>query len=498
MLPSSKQRPSMPLRNRFPICPLPLGLALLLLVPAARAQTSGADGRPPNVLFLFADDQRAGEIAALGNPYIETPNLDRLVREGTAFTNAYVMGSDRPAVCAPSRAVLMTGRTLFHAMDEDEGYAAIPEAYVILPERLREAGYRTFGTGKQHNGRAVFARGFTDAANVFFGGMSDHYAVPLHAFDSTGAYPDSAAFFIERHSSALFSDAAVEFLEGYDGAAPFFMYVSYTAPHDPRTAPEDYHARYDPSALPLPGNFLPEHPFDNGELKIRDEQLAPWPRTPEIVRDHLADYYAMITHLDAEVGRVLDALEASGEADNTLIVFAGDNGLAVGQHGLLGKQNLYEHSVGVPLLFKGPGVPAGETRDAFALLTDVYPTLVELLGLSVPETVEGKSLVPVLRDPRADVREALPFAYRGFQRGLRDGRLKLIEYAVGGNRHTQLFDLEQDPWELKNLADRAAYAEDLARLRRELLRWKSRLNDPYDEFWSSVDTTGWTPAPPSR
>ena len=478
----------MPLRNRFLLSSL--AAVLLLLSQGAWAQTSEGGGRPPNVLFLFADDQQAGAVGALGNPYVETPHLDRLVRGGTAFTSAYVMGSDRPAVCAPSRAMLLTGRTLFRAMG-GEGYAPIPEAYVTLPERLREAGYRTFGTGKQHNGRSVFARGFTDAANVFFGGMSDHDAVPIYDFDPTGAYPDSAAYAVDRHSSALFTDAAVDFLEGYEGEAPFFMYVSYTAPHDPRTAPEPYHARYDPDALPLPGNFMAEHPFDNGELRIRDEELAPWPRTPAIVRRHLADYYAMITHLDAEIGRVLEALEASGQAERTIVVFAGDNGLAVGQHGLLGKQSLYEHSVGVPLVFKGPDVPAGERREAFAFLTDVYPTLMELAGLSIPETVEGESLVPVLRDAEADVREALPFAYRDVQRGLRDGRLKLIEYAVGGERHTQLFDLERDPWELRNLAADSAHAGDLARLRRELLRWRGELGDPDDVFWSAADTAAW-------
>ena len=158
---------------------------------------------------------------------------------------------------------------------------------------------------------------------------------------------------------------------------------------------------YDPEAVDLPPNYKPEHPFDNGELRIRDEMLADFPRTPaEIRRRHNAEYYAMISHLDAQIGRVLDVLDAKGLADETIVVLAGDNGLAIGRHGLMGKQNMYDHSVHVPLLMRGPGVPQGEIRDAQCYLLDIYPTLCDLtpagIPMSPPPSRVPESLAPVL------------------------------------------------------------------------------------------------------
>jgi arylsulfatase A-like enzyme len=251
-------------------------------------------------------------------------------------------------------------------------------------------------------------------------------------------------------------------------------------------APAPYAAMYSPARIRLPGNFLPQHPFDNGELKGRDEQLAPWPRTPRVVREHIAAYYAMITHLDAQIGRVLEALEASPYARNTIVVFAADNGLAVGQHGLLGKQNLYDHSVRVPLVIGGPGLPQGRRADTLCYLLDVHPTLCDLTGVPVPATVEGHSLLPALRNPQARVRDSLFLAYRHFQRGVRTDRWKLIKYNVAGKQTTQLFDLERDPWETANLADDPAQAARVRELTVLLRDWMKRTEDPLD-----IDRPGW-------
>ena len=429
----------------------------------------------PNVLFFFTDDQRFDTIGALGNAEIHTPHLDRLVERGTTFRNGYIMGGTSGAVCMPSRAMLHSGRTLFHIDREGQD---IPREHTMLGECLQAAGYTTFGTGKWHNGRAAFARSFTCGGQIFFGGMSDHFKVPLNAFDPAGEYPKERIHFEEkRHSSDLFSGAVIDFLQHYDGDAPFFAYLSFTAPHDPRDTHPKFHALYDPSSLGLPASFLPEHPFDNGELRIRDEMLAPFPRTPEAIRQHTADYYAMISHIDAAIGRVLATLRATGHEDDTLIVFAGDNGLAVGRHGLMGKQSVYDHSVHVPLIFAGPGVPRGETRDAFAYLIDIYPTLCGLLGLDVPATVEGKSLCPAFESSGETIRDTLFFAYKGLHRGLRGRRHKLIEYNVEGTRTTQLFDLAADPHETRDLADDAEQADTVARLREALRRWQRELDD---------------------
>ena len=203
-----------------------------------------------------------------------------------------------------------------------------------------------------------------------------------------------------EHSVQRFADAASEFLRAQSGASPFVCYVAFNLPHDPRVAPPEFHRRYNADMPPLPKNFQPQHPFNNGALTLRDEALAPWPRTPEIVRQHLADYYASITFLDSQIGRIVDALRASGQYERTLIVFTSDHGLAIGSHGLFGKQNLYDHSMHSPLLIAGPGVPKGRRSDAMCYLLDIFPTLGELTGVSAPRETKAGALSPISPTPR--------------------------------------------------------------------------------------------------
>jgi arylsulfatase A-like enzyme len=206
---------------------------------------------------------------------------------------------------------------------------------------------------------------------------------------------------------------------------------------------------YPPEAMPLPANFMPEHPFDNGEMTIRDELLEKWPRTPEAIRRHLAEYYGMISHLDEQVGRILAALERSGQAESTIVVFAGDNGLAIGSHGLLGKMSLYDHSVRVPLVMRGPGIPRSVRSAALGSLEDIFPTLCDLAGVAAPPDLDGLSLAPILRGARTAVRDHVFGAYQDVQRMIRSERWKLIQYPRIGK--TQLFDLANDPHELRDL-----------------------------------------------
>jgi arylsulfatase A-like enzyme len=270
------------------------------------------------------------------------------------------------------------------------------------------------------------------------------------------------------------------------------MYISFMAPHDPRTMPKEYLEMYPPDKMELPPNFLPRHPFNFGKILVRDELLAPWPRTAATIRRHIAEYYAMISHLDAQIGRVLSELDRLGLRENTLILLAGDNGLAVGQHGLMGKQNNYEHSIRVPLIMCGPGIPQNEKRDAFVYLLDLYPTLCELIGIEVPTSVEGKSLVPAIKDSGEKIRDSLFFAYEEFQRSVRTDRFKLIEYVVRDKRHTQLFDLDNDRWETQNLAENVDHRETVDELRRKLYSWRDLWDDRDSHwgkiFWSGFDT----------
>ena len=467
----------------------------------------------PNIVFLFADDQRFDTIAALGNSEIKTPNIDRLVAAGTTFTRAHIPCGTSGAVCMPSRAMLNTGRSLFHLQDAGQ---TIPDEHTLLGETLQGAGYRTFGTGKWHNGESAYARSFTDGAEIFFGGMGDHWNVPACDFDPTGRYPGRPVCtdcgqkkdtFVRvadhiacgKHSSELFAGAAVDFIDSYDSDQPFYMYVSFMAPHDPRIMPARFRDMYDEDAITIPQNFVDEHPVYDGIKQIRDETLAPYPRTHAIVREHIADYYAMITHLDDEVGKVMAAVEAKGEFDNTVFIFSGDNGLGVGQHGLFGKQNLYDHSIRVPLIFAGPGIPAGKRTDSFAYLLDIYPTLCELIGADVPESVEGVSLLPAIRGD-AMVRQDLYFAYTGMMRGVRDQQYKLIEYVDDQALHTELYDTNADPWETDNLAERSEFKAVVARLRLRLreycdewndrgyvVRIRDRVDHMGEAFWSRYD-----------
>jgi len=259
------------------------------------------------------------------------------------------------------------------------------------------------------------------------------------------------------------------------------MSLAPPVPHDPRLAPPEFTKLYDPAKLTLSKNFMPQHPFDNGELMIRDEKLAPHPRTTEEMRRHLADYYATISHLDHEVGRVLDTVAERGWAGKTIVIYSSDQGLAVGgRHGLMGKQNLYEH-VKPPLIFAGPSIPHGRS-DALVYLYDLLPTICDLAGAETPAVAEGRSLLPVIVGKQDRVRGWLFGAYRDCQRMVRDERWKLLEYNANGVRNTQLFDLQNDPDELQNLAGNPEYAGQLAKLRSLLLEGQRQFGDPCPSF----------------
>lgn len=438
------------------------------VVPGTRLLAqAGKTARRPNVLFLFSDDHRFDTIAALGNKQIRTPNLDKLVARGTAFTHHYIQGGVHGAICVSSRAILMTGQSLWHAM---QGIDTDP----LLGEVLGQAGYDTFATGKWHNGPATCCKAFKEGKAVFLGGMANHLKTPVNDIvDGKMANKRTE----ERYSSEQFADAAIGFLKSRKGQdKPFFAYVSFTHPHDPRMAPKEYVDLYPPEKIDLPPNFLPEHPFDNGELKVRDEKLAGFPRTEQEVRRHIADYYACITYMDAQIGRILQALADSEQGDNTVIVFNGDNGLAVGRHGLMGKQNLYDHSARTPLIVAGPGVPAGKKCDALVCQHDLFPTICAMTGVSIPSTVEGKSLKRLIDGSAASVHDSVFGAYRDVQRMVRVGEYKLIEYPRVSR--TQLFNLASDPHEMKDLSGDASQAERIKQMRATMLDWQKKLDDP--------------------
>jgi arylsulfatase A-like enzyme len=429
-----------------------LGSRLFTLLVVAMLE---AQAGPPNVLLILLDDQQAEAIGAYGNAIVQTPHLDRLAKEGMLFSSAYIQGSMQPAVCVPSRASLLCGRNLFRT----DPYLMRDDSW---PAAFGRAGYETFFTGKWHNDPAVVSNAFTTARSVFLGGMADPMNTPLQDLVA-GAWSEPRSS--GRHAGVVFADEVIRFF-GEGPTEPFFAYLAFDGPHDPHIVPDDYPIRYDPDTLSLPENFLPEHPFDNGEMNVRDEQLLPRPRVPGAVRSFRADYYRYVSFLDAEIGRVLEALDASPFGSNTLVVVTSDSGVALGSHGLLGKQNLYEHSIRVPLLIRGPGVPRGAVSPALLYLHDVVPTLGDLCGVTGPTGGEGRSMKTVVRDPSGAGRSDLVFAYRTVQRAIRDERWKLITYPEVGV--TQLFNLEEDPQETNDLSADPSHADRLVDLRRRL------------------------------
>lgn len=460
--------------------------------------------KKPNLLFVITDDQRFDTIAALGNKDVKTPNLDEIVRNGTSFVQAHMPGGSTHPVCMPSRAMIHTGKTLFRWEDHGE---TIPKDHVLLGEVLRREGYRTFAVGKWHNGTESFTRSFEDGGNIFFSGMWDHWNVPVCDYDPTGAYDNVKNFisnpFYEsavtrlhcdrivpgKHSSELFGETAVKWLESYDREDPFFLYLAFMAPHDPKSCPDEFIEMYDPDSIHLPDNLAEAHPFNFSMQYHRDEVLAPYPRTPEIVRKHMAEYYAMISHMDHQLGKVIDTLKRKGKYENTIIVFVSDHGIAMGQHGLFGKQNTYDHSIRIPLIFAGPGIPKNEIRDTYVYHFDIFPTLCDLIGVQIPASLEAKSLMPALKDDKVQMRDSLYFAYADVIRGTKDRRYKLIEYRWKDVRVTQLFDLYEDPQETNNLFGKPGYQKVTSQLRERLLRYKEEWNDDRDEtgkvFWSN-------------
>jgi arylsulfatase A-like enzyme len=403
-------------------------LSLLLAALSLAVLSAGVApaAQRPNILFLLADDQRADTIHALGNQAIETPNVDRLAESGFVCRNAYCMGSTIPAVCLPSRTMLLSGRSLFHIQPGPNGVYE-----VNLPGWFNAAGYITYHHGK---------RGNTPL------GIQKEFQVNKYLGNDDG----------ERRSGQPgkeIADAAIEFLQQQRGQQPFFMYLAFANPHDPRVVNREYRSKYRDAEMKLPGNYLPLHPFDNGDLALRDELLAAWPRSEDEIRRQLADYYGVITHLDFQIGRILSALRESGQYENTIIVFSSDHGLAMGSHGLMGKQSLYEHSMKSPLIFAGPGIARGKS-DALVYLYDIFPTLCELAAIEPPREIDGRSFAPLVRGESSQARDSIFLAYREVQRAVRQSDWKLIRYPK--INETQLFNLRDDPNEMHNLASAEA------------------------------------------
>lgn len=438
----------------------------------------------PNVLFLFADDQRADALGCAGNSIVRTPNIDALASHGVRFRNAYVMGGHHGAICAPSRAMLMSGKSLFHVYDKLKGVTTMPQYFA------EQGDYETFGTGKWHNEMSSFEASFAKGRNIFANGMSDHFNVPCRDLVN-GKLTEPV---LKSFSTDLFADAAMDFLRNYSTGTrskPFFCYIAFTAPHDPRSPRKDMIGTYSNDSMVLPGNFMPFHPFRIADIDTRDENLVSWPRKAADIKSSLADYYAMITHLDSRVGDIIGLLKDNGLYENTIIVYAADNGLAIGSHGLMGKQNLYEHSTNVPFIIRGPGIPQGEESNAFIYLFDVFPTLASLCNLPAPQGLDGEDFTPVLTHS-SEGRESMFTAFRNTSRAVRTREWKLIRYQELD--YSQLFNLKEDPLELKNLAEDESFQPKVKELTELMIEWQHKVDDKAPFTARTIEAMDYDPA----
>ena len=284
------------------------------------------------------------------------------------------------------------------------------------------------------------------------------------------------------HWSEVVAEETMAFL---DSAAtsedPFFMYVAFNAPHDPRQSPREYVDMYPLENVAVPGNYLPEYPFKDRigcGPGLRDERLAPFPRSEYAVKVHRQEYYAIISHMDTQIRRILNKLEETGKACNTYIFFSADHGLSAGHHGLMGKQNMYDHSLRPPLIIAGPDIPEGEKRDVEVYLQDIMPTVIEYAGGEVPRYVEFSSLKSLIEGTGDRSYPEVYGAYMDLQRMIRTGDYKLIVYPYANV--LRLFDLATDPGEMNDLASDPGQQERIRTMFSKLIRLQAEMGDTLD------------------
>lgn len=452
--------------------------------------SSLAAEKRPNLLFILVDDQSPFDLK-MYNPKstLETPNLDKLAAQGMVFDGAYHMGSFSGAVCMPSRHMIMSGRTVWHLPPAPWGSKTCPPALEqqTIPAVFNRAGYATMRTCKMGNSY--------EAANKLFTVRKD--ASKRGGDDESG--------------SAWHGDQVMNYLgerETSKDTKPFLIYYGFSHPHDTRDGKPELLAKYgatnhtdeaNPPSLhslqpPLPDNYLTKHPFDMTHADVRDEVEVSgvWKRRDEAsIRNEIGRQYACSENIDIHIGRVLKKLEAMGELDNTYIIYTADHGMSIGRHGLMGKQNLYQHTWRVPFIVKGPGIAAGSRVEGNIYLLDVLATLCDLAGVTPPETNEGLSFKPVLTREKKAVRDVLFGVYSGGSkpgmRAVKKGDWKLIRYEAPdrGVNETQLFNLAENPEELlpehgrPNLALDPNHAEKLKEMEALLLAEMRQLNDPW-------------------
>lgn len=262
---------------------------------------------------------------------------------------------------------------------------------------------------------------------------------------------------------------------------PFFMYLAFNAPHDPRQAPKEYVDKHPYADIKIPSNFLPQYPYANEvgcNKGLRDEKLAPFPRTERSVQINRQEYYASTSYMDKQIGDILDALEKSGKKDNTYIIFTADHGLSVGDHGFMGKQNMYDAAMRVPLMIVGPDIPQGKKIDTMVYLQDAMASAVDLAGGEGLDEIDFQSLMPYIKGEKTEGREAMYGAYMGLQRMVRTKEYKMILYPKASV--VRLYNMVEDPNEMNDLSADKKYGDVMDALFKKLCEEQKVVGDPLD------------------
>ncbi|MFM7059114.1 MAG: sulfatase-like hydrolase/transferase [Planctomycetota bacterium] len=478
---------------RFPALLLLLLSALPCPVGPAAEPLPGASRRP-NILFILVDDQSPEDLP-MYNPAtpLQAPALTRLAQRGMVLDNVCHMGSFSGAVCTPSRHMMMSGRTLWHLPIGPHKGSLCPPGLEqnTVAAVFNRAGYATMRTCKVGNS---------------YEGANRQFTVRRDATKRGGTAESGSAWHAEQVLDYLGERRRT------NDQRPFYIHFGFSHPHDTRDGTPELLAKYgavnhaDPDRRPplnplqpaLPGNYLIRHPFNNSDADVRDEVAVSgvWRNRDEAsIRNELGREMACSESIDQQIGRVLQRLDELDELDNTVVIYTADHGMSIGRHGLMGKQNLYQHTWRVPFIVAGPGIPANSRAAGNAYLLDLLATCCDFAGITPPESNEGLSLRPVLEGHRKVVRDVLYGAYSGGQkpgiRCVRQGNWKLITYKAPalGIDEVQLFNLEWNPQELlpehrssghgqTNLAGQPQHSGKLHELRKLLSDQMRLLDDP--------------------
>ncbi|MFV0268339.1 MAG: sulfatase-like hydrolase/transferase [Draconibacterium sp.] len=462
-------------------------LLLLVFALATSCNQHQPEKGRPNFLFIFADDMTYEGIRSHGNSEVITPNLDKLSEAGVSFTHSYNMGGWNGAICVASRAMLNTGRFLWRAQAAQNNYQPMKDQGQFWSLLLANAGYETYMTGKWHVSIPADSL-FMHVRDIRPGmpkSVPEAYNRPLSPADTTwlpwhtqyGGYWEGG-----KHWSEVVGDNAIDFLDqAQESEKPFFIYLAFNAPHDPRQSPKKYVDMYPVENIKVPENYLELYPYKDSigcGPGLRDEKLAPFPRTEYSIQTHRQEYYAIITHLDDQLGRIVLHLKQTGQDKNTYILFSADHGLAVGHHGLVGKQNMYDPSMRVPLIVVGPNIPENEKRDMQVYLQDIMATTLDLAGIEKPAYIDFNSLMPLVNNEKQSSYNEMYGAYINLQRMVRTDRYKLIVYPRVPK--ILLFDLEKDPLETVDLSEQAEFQEIKTQLISRLKEQQKQMDDPLD------------------